>query len=136
MKSLIHVSETALVATCAAGALVVQLLADTELPQIPQIDFGNMTATAILGWYAWHTTTRTIPQIVADFRHEQQELRETFRQELEIQRAGHETEMQRQRDSHRLDMDRERETRRQEIQELRVARQLPDKSQFAGRPTE
>ena len=33
-------------------------------------DIGNLTATAILGWYAWHTASRTIPQLLGAFREE------------------------------------------------------------------
>ncbi|HEY2760373.1 MAG TPA: hypothetical protein VGI75_06510 [Pirellulales bacterium] len=36
----------------------------------PVAELSNLTATAILGWYAWHTATRTIPQLVEMFRHE------------------------------------------------------------------
>lgn len=36
----------------------------------PFAEISNLTATAILGWYAWHTATRTIPQLVDDFRTE------------------------------------------------------------------
>ena len=40
------------------------------LAQLPLPDVGNLTATAMLGWYAWHTVARTIPEIVANFRAE------------------------------------------------------------------
>jgi hypothetical protein len=36
----------------------------------PISGLSNLTATAILGWYAWQTATRTVPQLVADFRSE------------------------------------------------------------------
>jgi hypothetical protein len=36
----------------------------------PFAELSNLTATAILGWYAWHTATCAIPQLVADFRSE------------------------------------------------------------------
>jgi hypothetical protein len=29
------------------------------LPLLP--DISNLTATAVLGWYAWHTVSKTIP---------------------------------------------------------------------------
>jgi hypothetical protein len=48
-----------------AAAVVFALAADP-----PVAELGNLTATAILGWYAWHTATRAIPQLVADFRRE------------------------------------------------------------------
>lgn len=93
MKPTSLAAETATAGACACGALLAQLLADAELPKLPSLDFGNLTATAILGWYAWHTTTRTIPQLVADFRQELHELRETFRQELQAERETHRTEL-------------------------------------------
>ncbi|MEZ6069389.1 MAG: hypothetical protein R3C10_03750 [Pirellulales bacterium] len=34
----------------------------------PVPELGNVTATAILGWYAWHTASRTIPGLIRDFR--------------------------------------------------------------------
>jgi hypothetical protein len=40
------------------------------LAQLPLPEVGNLTATAMLGWYAWHTVARTIPEIVAAFRAE------------------------------------------------------------------
>lgn len=33
-------------------------------------DFSSLSATAILGWYAWHTAYHTIPNLVAAFREE------------------------------------------------------------------
>src|SRR5437016_2988781 len=48
-----------------ATAAVVALAAEP-----PVSGLGNLTASAILGWYAWHTATRTVPQLVADFRGE------------------------------------------------------------------
>ena len=48
-----------------AVAAVLALAADSPLSEL-----GNLTATAILGWYAWHTSTKTIPQLVDDFRGE------------------------------------------------------------------
>ncbi len=46
-------------------ATVVAVVADQPFSQV-----GNLTATAILGWYAWHTATKTIPQLVENFRRE------------------------------------------------------------------
>lgn len=92
MKSIDVMYETLIVCACATGAILAQLLGDAEMPHLPNVDFGNMTSTAILGWYAWHTTTRTIPQIMADFRAEVRELREAFRQELAIERNRHQPE--------------------------------------------
>lgn len=33
-------------------------------------DLSSLSATAILGWYAWHTAYHTIPSLVAAFREE------------------------------------------------------------------
>ncbi len=44
-------------------------------------DLGNLTATAILGWYAWHTASRTLPTLVAEFRAEMAVAREACREE-------------------------------------------------------
>jgi hypothetical protein len=84
----------------AAGELVVgaivwaPLLAFSWLlAQVPDMprgswpDFGNITATAILGWYAWHTASKTIPNLVNDFRAESKEMRETFKAEMKEARA-------------------------------------------------
>jgi hypothetical protein len=56
-------------------------------------DLGNLTATAILGWYAWHTASRTIPDLLAAFRDELATTRaearverETLRDELDAER--------------------------------------------------
>jgi hypothetical protein len=40
------------------------------LAELPLPEVGNLTATAMLGWYAWHTVARTIPEIVTAFRAE------------------------------------------------------------------
>jgi len=72
-------------------ALLAMLLlgqSDSVSPvSIPKFDFGSLSATAILGWYAWHTTTYTIPNIVKDFREELRESRSQFFQELKEARA-------------------------------------------------
>jgi hypothetical protein len=51
--------------TFASSLPVVGFLAQLPLPEV-----GNLTATAMLGWYAWHTVARTIPEIVTNFRTE------------------------------------------------------------------
>jgi len=45
----------------------------------PLSGLSNLTATAILGWYAWQTATRTVPQLVADFRTELASARDDHR---------------------------------------------------------
>ncbi len=47
-------------------------------------DLSNVTATAILGWYAWHTASKTIPGIVRAFREEASLTRAEFRAEREM----------------------------------------------------
>ncbi|HVU87330.1 MAG TPA: hypothetical protein VHD36_08410 [Pirellulales bacterium] len=49
-------------------------------------DLGNLTATAILGWYAWHTASRTIPDLLKAFREELATAREECRIERETLR--------------------------------------------------
>lgn len=49
-------------------------------------DIGNLTATAILGWYAWHTASRAIPDLLAAFRDELATAREECRIEREALR--------------------------------------------------
>jgi hypothetical protein len=60
-----------LAATTTAALLA--LTADSPVSEV-----SNLTATAVLGWYAWHTATRTIPKLV-----------ESFRRELSAERAEH-----------------------------------------------
>ena len=69
------------------------LLALTTDPPISGLS--NLTATAILGWYAWQTATRTVPQLVADFRAElaaarddHHHDRDTFFAEMSQERAA------------------------------------------------
>lgn len=71
-----------------AVAAVLALAADSPLAEV-----GNLTATAILGWYAWHTATKTIPQLVDDFRGElatertlQRADRDAFLHEMAVER--------------------------------------------------
>ena len=49
-------------------------------------DLGNLTATAILGWYAWHTASRTIPELLTAFREELATARDECRVEREALR--------------------------------------------------
>lgn len=66
-------------AILAVGVFVLAQAAGDGLPATSPLhfDLGNMTATAILGWYAWHTASRTIPNLVNDFRAEMQLERKT-----------------------------------------------------------
>jgi len=49
----------------------------------PVTDVSNLTATAILCWYAWHTAARTLPNIVKAFREEMARMRAEYRSERE-----------------------------------------------------
>jgi hypothetical protein len=55
---------TTRVTWCLAGGCI--CLAQLVQPPLPEL--GNVTATAILGWYAWHTASRTIPGLIKNFR--------------------------------------------------------------------
>ena len=66
------------------------------MTDIPLPDLGNLTATGVLGWYAWYTASRTIPALVQAFREEMQALRnerrderQSFERELAEQRVQH-----------------------------------------------
>jgi len=91
-----RIAESLIFVTSAAGAALCELLSQAAPPPVsafPNIDFGNLTATGILGWYAWHTAARTIPGLVKDFREEAREQREAFKEEMRIEREGHRTEV-------------------------------------------
>ena len=66
----------------AAAHWIAPLVAQAIPHELPNIDFGNLTATAILGWYAWHTQTRTITKMQDDFRSAIEKQRDDFREEL------------------------------------------------------
>ncbi len=57
-------------------------LADAVAPEL-----GNLTASAVLGWYAWYTATRTTPGMLRSFREEMTAARQDFRNETAAQRA-------------------------------------------------
>ncbi|MGD9647435.1 MAG: hypothetical protein AB7U73_17105 [Pirellulales bacterium] len=84
-------APTLLACSTAAATIGLAHLADSPWPEL-----GNLSATAILGWYAWHTAARTIPDLVRAFRDEsaaQRALlaaeRHTGRDDLEALRAEH-----------------------------------------------
>ena len=54
-----------------------------ELSSLPLPDLSNLTATAVLGWYAWHTVSRTIPGLIEAFRAEIATMRNECRGERE-----------------------------------------------------
>lgn len=72
----------------AAAHWIAPLVAQAIPHELPQIDFGNLTATAILGWYAWHTQTRTITKMQDDFRSAIEKQRDDFREELIAERTA------------------------------------------------
>jgi len=63
-----------IMAAASTGLPVAGLLASIPLDQL-----GNVTATAMLGWYAWHTAAHTIPELVESFRDELAAERSTHR---------------------------------------------------------
>lgn len=84
------VTETVISIGAAGGAFIFGQVVDTPaIPGLPKLDLANLTATGILGWYAWHTASRTIPGLVKDFREESAEQRQSFREELRIEREAH-----------------------------------------------
>jgi len=64
------------------AALLAVNLADAVAPEL-----GNLTASAVLGWYAWYTATRTMPGMLRSFREEMTAARQDFRNETAAQRA-------------------------------------------------
>jgi len=55
------------------------------MAEIPVLqEFGSLTATAVLGWYAWHTATHVIPNLVAAFRDEMAKARAECGAEREL----------------------------------------------------
>ena len=59
----------------------------------PLTELGNLSASAVLGWCAWHAATRTLPDMLAAFRAELaeqrahgREERQLFREELAAER--------------------------------------------------
>ena len=63
-------------------------------------DVSNITATAILGWYAWHTASKTIPQLLAAFRQELAETRGECQGEREVWREEFAAERRQRREDH------------------------------------
>ncbi len=83
-------------------AAIALLLAATvwvvaHMPALAMPEVGNATATAILGWYAWHTASRTIPVLVNGFREEMAAERIAHRADREalLKEMAHAREMQR-----------------------------------------
>ena len=84
------ITETAITVSAAGAAFVFGQVVETPtVPGLPKLDLANLTATGILGWYAWHTASRTIPGMIKDFRDESKDQRESFKEELRIEREAH-----------------------------------------------
>jgi hypothetical protein len=62
-------------------------VAQWELARLELPELGNLTASAILGWFAWHTAAKTIPDLVAEFRAEMAVARADYRSHAEAFRA-------------------------------------------------
>lgn len=63
------------------GGLMAVNLAELVAPEL-----GNLTASAVLGWYAWYTATRSTPGMLRSFRDEMHAARQDFRTETAAQR--------------------------------------------------
>ncbi len=63
------------------GGLMAVNFAEMLAPEL-----GNLTASAVLGWYAWYTATRTTPGMLRSFREEMHAARQDFRTETAAQR--------------------------------------------------
>ncbi|MDZ4820122.1 MAG: hypothetical protein SGJ20_14235 [Planctomycetota bacterium] len=74
------------------GLPLLGILANMPIDQV-----SNMTATAMLGWYVWHTSTRTLPELVADFRAELAIQRAEHRENIELLCSEINTEIERRR---------------------------------------
>jgi hypothetical protein len=88
-------TETWLALASAVSALAATPLAQVVSQTIPDVPdwVSSVPATAILGWYAWHTTTRTIPQLVSDFRDDMKASRAEMRDELQAERNYHQANL-------------------------------------------
>jgi hypothetical protein len=80
--------------TTTTFALSLSCLLLAALAPAPLPDVGNLSAVAILCWFAWHTATKSVPQLVTQFRDEMAETRAAFdaqrladREELAAMRA-------------------------------------------------
>ena len=87
---------------CILAAVVTSAgLVQMQVDRLGLPDLGNLSASAILGWYAWHTAARTLPGLVRNFRDElaairaeQRGEREAFREELRLQRQARHADQQ------------------------------------------
>lgn len=79
-------STAPVLTTASLGAI--GIVAQLALPGIPDFKaFGDLFGIVFVTWYAWHTTSRTIPELVANFRDEQRLERERADKRIEDERA-------------------------------------------------
>lgn len=80
------IDKASLIAGGAAigGKLIAQ--AAGEMPAIA--DVANLTAVSAIIYLFFHTTTKTIPNIVKDFREEMREAREAHKEEMRETRSA------------------------------------------------
>ena len=58
------------------------------MSDVPDLhNFGALSATAVLGWYAWHTASYTLPNLVRAFLEEMTALRSECAAEREVLHA-------------------------------------------------
>jgi hypothetical protein len=70
----ISMSALRILAMAAAPTALAYALAERVAPEL-----GNLTASAVLGWFAWYTATRTVPGMLRSFRDEMNAARQDFR---------------------------------------------------------
>ncbi|MGC3972367.1 MAG: hypothetical protein QM775_35000 [Pirellulales bacterium] len=73
------------------------------MPDVPSLpDFSALSATAVLAWYAWHTASHTLPELVRAFRDEMASLRGDCAAEREALHADLAAERERRHADHAL----------------------------------
>lgn len=93
----------ALAISTATFALLAQV-ADVPATGIPAV-VTTMTSTGVLVWYLWFSTTKTIPNLIARFEAQLDEMREVFVSEQKALREVFEKQMESQRIYHRSQID-------------------------------
>lgn len=58
-----------------------------QLASVAWPNVSNVTATTVLGWYAWHTSTKTLPSLIESFREEMAANRYEYRSERDAMRG-------------------------------------------------
>lgn len=80
------------------GIVAVKLLADGELAPGMTGLIGNLGIMGVLVWHLWYHTTKTYPNMLTQFKQEQEESRNTFLKEQDQSRAAFLREQQMLRD--------------------------------------